>query len=345
MSKIGFTAFFTAAVLLVFAPKTEAAVIRDIAFPTNPEAINELTDNFGEPRGSGRTHEGIDMIGPKMTPLYAAVDGTVTYLPLPEPSWGYHLVITDADGYEYHYIHINNDTPGTDDGNGGTEHAFAPGIRRGARVSRGQLVAYMGDSGNAEWVTSHLHFEIRKNDIAINPYESLLAALGNGGAGNTSTEPSDYAERLAFDTPDINADKNLTRVPDAPCESGSLIKGESSSAVYYCGADGKRYGFPNERVYFSWYEDFDEVVELTDAELASVPLGGNVTYRPGVRMVKLESIPNVYLVEPGGVLRWIQSPSLAVQLYGAEWAKNVHDLSDALFTNYRLGEPISSLAF
>ncbi len=341
MIKNAFLSILSFLFLLAFAPDASAAVIRDIAFPTDPNAIGELEDNFGAPRGS-RSHEGIDMIGPKMTPLYAAVDGIVSYMPLPEPSWGYHLVIRDADGYEYVYLHINNDTPGTDDGNGGIVNAFAPGIEKGASVKKGQLVAYMGDSGNAEWVTDHLHFEIRKNDVAINPYESLLAALGETTSTN-SGEPSDYAIELTADTPDINTDKNLASVSGAPCESGSLIKGESSSAVYYCGADGKRYGFPNERIYFSWYEDFDEVIELTDAELAAASLGGNVTYRPGVRMVKLESIPNVYLVEPGGILRWIQSPSLATQLYGEDWAKNVHDLSDALFTNYTLGEPLSAL--
>lgn len=344
MTKTLLSSLFSLLFITFFALPVDAQVVRDIAFPTDPDAINELTDNFGEPRGNGRTHEGIDMIGPHMTPLYSAVDGVVSYMPLPEPSWGYHLVIRDADGYEYHYLHINNDTPGTDDGNGGAEHAFAPGIEKGAQVSRGQLVGWMGDSGNAEWVTNHLHFEIKKNDVAINPYESLVAALGETPDGGTPIETSDYAVELTANTPDINADKELsTTSGETACESDTLIKGESSSAVYYCGADGKRYGFPNERIYFSWYDDFDEVIELSDAELAEVPLGGNVTYRPGVRMVKLESIPNVYLVEPGGMLRWIQSPALATGLYGAEWAKNVHDLSDALFTNYKVGEPLVEL--
>ena len=333
--------FIFSFLLLFFSRQTvHAGAIRDITFPTDPNAIVALTDNFGEPR-AGHTHEGIDMIGPKMTPLYAAVDGVVSYMPLPEPSWGYHLVIRDSDGYEYIYLHINNDNPGTDDGMGGVEYAFAPDVRKGAHVTRGQLVAYMGDSGNAEWVTDHLHFEIRKNDIPIDPYESLLAALNETAPSNNVS--STYTVELTADTPDINTDKNLLTVSSAPCESGSLIKNKTMSVVYYCGANGKRYGFPNENIYFSWYDDFDDVIEISDEALANIPLGGNVTYRPGVRMVKLESIPNVYLVEQGGLLRWIQSPSLATQLYGTNWAKNVHDLSDALFTNYKLGEPITSL--
>lgn len=316
-----------------------ADFVIDIAFPTDPAAVT-YQDDFGESRGS-RSHEGVDLIGPKMTPLYAANDGVVSFITIPEASWGYHLAIRDDEGYEYHYLHINNDTPGTNDGKGGTEHAYAPGIMKGARVTRGQLVAWMGDSGNAEGVTSHLHFEIRKNGAALNPYQSLVAAEKRTASGEASLASHPL---VSPNVTDINQDKNLVMSADAePCVSGTLVKSSGYSAVYYCGADGKRYAFPNERVYFSWYDDFDDVRTVTEAELAAMPLGGNVTYRPGSRMVKIESMPNVYLVERGGVLRWIQSPTLAAQLYGSGWKSLVDDLSDALFVNYRMGEPISSL--
>ncbi len=190
----------------------------------------------------------------------------------------------------------------------------------------------MGDSGNAEGVTSHLHFEIRLDDVAINPYASLNAALDVA---------SDYVARLRSENPDINTDKRIAPTTSfPPCVSGSLVKNETYSAVYYCGADGKRYAFPSERVYYTWYEDFDDVVTITDEQLATIPLAGKVTYRPGTTMLKLESTPEVYLVEGGGKLRWIQSPTLASQMYGPDWKNNVHDLSDAFFTNYTLGEPI-----
>lgn len=79
-------------------------------------------------------------------------------------------------------MHINNDTPGTDDGNGGTANAYAPGIVRGSHVVAGQLLGWVGDSGNAESAGSHLHFEIRQpmDHIAINPYQALLAARAPG---------------------------------------------------------------------------------------------------------------------------------------------------------------------
>jgi hypothetical protein len=122
--------------------------------------------------------------------------------------------------------------------------------------------------------------------------------------------------------------------------SGSLIKG-SGDAVYYFGADGKRYVFPTAKTYFSWYADFSGVQTLTDTELASYPLGGNVTYRPGVRLVKITTDPRVYAIGKNGDLRWIQTEPVATSLYGADWAKKVDDIPDAFFVNYRLGTTVA----
>jgi len=304
-------------------------VTRVITFPTDGSLT--FTDDYGDPR-SGHPHIGIDILGPKMTPLYAAIDGRVSYVVNPEASWGYEIVLQDADGWTYHYIHVNNDTPGTDDGLGGPEHAYAPGIERGASVTKGQLVGWMGDSGNAEDITSHLHFEIHQpNGDPIDPYPSLVAARYPG------TYSADEAKAAS---PDINTDKGLQVSGSANCVSGSLIKSASNSAVYYCGADGRRYVFPNDRVYFSWYVDFKNVVTISDAQLASVGLGGLVTYRPGVKLVKVESLPNVYAVEKGGTLRWVKTPTIAASLYGSTWNKKVDDISDAFFSSYKIGDPI-----
>jgi hypothetical protein len=162
-----------------------SAETRDIYFPTERTAT--FKDDFGDGRSGGRSHEANDLMGKKMTPLYAAVDGVVHDIEIPEASWGYALAIKDADGYTYHYLHINDDTPGTDDGLGGIDNAYAPFTGRGSSVRKGQLIGWMGDSGNAENVGSHLHFEIRRPDkTAINPYESLMAALGKPVAAAAS---------------------------------------------------------------------------------------------------------------------------------------------------------------
>lgn len=112
------------------------------------------------------------------------------------------------------------------------------------------------------------------------------------------------------------------------------------TSVYYLGANGARYVFPNDKAYFSWYTDFSRVRIITVTQLAAVPLRGNVTYRPGVRMIKVQSAPTVYTVSRGGVLRAIPSEAVASALYGPSWNKVIDDISDAFWTNYREGAPL-----
>lgn len=125
-------------------------------------------------------------------------------------------------------------------------------------------------------------------------------------------------------------------VADAAVGPGELIKA-SQPAVYYLADDGKRYVFPNERIYFSWYEDFSTVKEVSDEQMASYQIGGNITYRPGTRLLKLQSVPTVYAIEPGGILRAIGSESVAIDLYGPSWASRVDDLPDSFFGSYTRG--------
>lgn len=318
----------------------KSQVVKDIEFPIRGE-YQPFGDSFGDPRSGGRSHEGIDILADRMTPLVAVVDGLVSFAPKSEPYWGFALHIRDDEGWEYRYLHINNDTPGTDDNAGGFKYAFAPGIEQGVRVTQGQLVSYVGDSGNAEWVTPHLHFEIRQpggwNGAAINPYPSLLAAL-NGGISRI-----DYNAEIAREAAlSISIDKRLEPPVNItpPCVADSLIKSSASTAVYYCGTDHKRYVFPNDKAYFTWYEDFSEVREVSVGELASIPLGGNVTYRPGVKLIKITTDPKVYAVDRGGILRWVASSEVARELYGDDWIELVDDVSDAFFINYTIGAPI-----
>jgi hypothetical protein len=127
----------------------------------------------------------------------------------------------------------------------------------------------------------------------------------------------------------------------AALPAGSLVRG-SLPGVYHIGDDGKRYVFPNEKTYFSWYLDFRSVVFITDSELATIPLGGNVTYRPGTKMLKMSSDPKVYAIAEGGVLRPIASEQTAAALYGQDWNKDIDDLPESFFTNYTVGTTISS---
>lgn len=140
----------------------------------------------------------------------------------------------------------------------------------------------------------------------------------------------------------------IVAVPQASAAAsgGDLIKMNGLSSVYYLGADGKRYVFPNEQTYFSWYNDFSGVVTIPQSELESYPLGANVTVRPGTKLVKITTNPKVYAAESNGILRWVQDEVIAKALWGDNWAKRVVDVPDAFFTNYTISSTnVSSSAY
>jgi hypothetical protein len=138
------------------------------------------SDTYLAPRSGGRLHEGQDLLGKKMLKLLAVCDATV--VELRHQAGGNSLYLKGDDGWYYCYLHINNDDPGTDNGANQFKHAFAPGLANGSRVLQGDLVGFIGDSGNAEAVGSMLHFEIRMpnakwyNAAAVNASYSLKAA-------------------------------------------------------------------------------------------------------------------------------------------------------------------------
>ena len=189
-------------------PKTEQHV-RPIMFPVLPDPVlgkATWTDTYLAPRGGGRQHEGQDLMGKKMLKLLAVTDGEI--VELRHASTGNSLYLKGDDGWYYCYLHINNDTPGTDDGKNVFEQAFAAGLAKGDKVKKGQLLAYLGDSGNAEASGSHCHFEIRMpnarwyNAAAVNAHYSLIAAEpAKLGGGDTTTAPP--ADGFApFSSPD-----------------------------------------------------------------------------------------------------------------------------------------------
>ncbi len=122
---------------------------------------------------------------------------------------------------------------------------------------------------------------------------------------------------------------------------GTLIKG-SGQAVYYLSQNGKRLVFPTENTYKTWYSDFSGVRTIDDVQMSAISLGGNVTYRPGVKLVKITTDPKVYAVAANGTLRHVTTEAIATSLYGLDWAKKVDDVPDAFFTNYKTGTPIAS---
>ena len=145
------------------------------AFPNETSNVR-FSDTWGASRSGGRRHTGTDIMSPKGTWVVAVDDGIVGRLDWNRLS-GWNVMIRHADGWTSHYLHLNNDTAGTDDGEGGEETAFAEGLEVGSFVRAGEVIGFVGDSGNAEDSGSHTHFELHLDGKKINPYPFLEEAM------------------------------------------------------------------------------------------------------------------------------------------------------------------------
>ncbi len=158
-------------------------------------------DTFLASRSGGRRHRGQDIFGKKLTPLVACFDGKVI-VEINQGNAGNVVTIIGDNGYTAQYYHLNNDSPNTDDGKGTADYAFAPGLKTGDRVLAGQLVGWLGDSGNAEGTAPHLHFELWHQDTkaCYNATQSLFNATR-------------FEEPLTFlPYPDMLAGKDMVRL-------------------------------------------------------------------------------------------------------------------------------------
>lgn len=122
---------------------------------------------------------------------------------------------------------------------------------------------------------------------------------------------------------------------------GHLIKTPDRTTVYVIGEDFQRHVFPDEKTYFTWYPDFSSVHTVSNALMAQIPLGRNMTRKPGIRLVKIQSDPRVYFVDVGAVLRWVPTEADARAYFGPNWSKLVEDIPDGFFVDYVLGVPVT----
>ncbi len=145
------------------------------AFP-HETAIVQFSDTWGARRSGGRSHTGTDIMSPKGTWVVAVDDGIVERLDWNRLS-GWNIMIRHADGWTSHYLHLNNDNTGTDDGEGGEETAFMEGLEVGSFVKAGEVIGFVGDSGNAEQAGSQTHFELHIDGKKVDPYPFLKEAM------------------------------------------------------------------------------------------------------------------------------------------------------------------------
>jgi murein DD-endopeptidase MepM/ murein hydrolase activator NlpD len=137
----------------------------------------QYSDDFGAPRAGG-PHQGNDILARRHAPAVAVEAGRVKKW-TSSASAGCMLYLYGASGTMYEYVHLNNDLTDRNDNRGSCVNrvAYAPGLHDGERVKAGQLIGYVGDSGDANGIHPHLHFELHPHGgAAVSPYRWLRHA-------------------------------------------------------------------------------------------------------------------------------------------------------------------------
>ncbi|MGB9989252.1 M23 family metallopeptidase [Massilia sp. SM-13] len=141
-----------------------------LLLPVAGVSAKELTDTFNQARGTERKHEALDILAPKGTPVFAVADGKIVKLFTSKPG-GLTVYQYDVlEKYSYYYAHLDR---------------YAPNLKEGQDIRRGEMIGYVGTSGNADPATPHLHFAIFELDAKknwwegtpVNPYPLLTAQV------------------------------------------------------------------------------------------------------------------------------------------------------------------------
>jgi len=134
---------------------------------------------FGAVRDAGdRWHAGLDISARKLTPVVAVHEGVIAEVNRNGEGDCCWVKVLHSDGWSSLYVHLNNDLYGTDDGTG---TGIVRGLDVGDPVARGQVIGYVGDSGNAEPGVPHLHFELRTRwGESVDPLPSIRRAERRG---------------------------------------------------------------------------------------------------------------------------------------------------------------------
>lgn len=112
--------------------------------PVDGVKVADVPPTFGDPRGSDRMHQGIDIVAPRGTPVRSAAGGVV-WRTSDSIRGGISVTVIGDDGVRYFYTHLDS---------------IADGIERDVRVGTDTVLGYVGNTGNAVATAPHLHFEV-----------------------------------------------------------------------------------------------------------------------------------------------------------------------------------------
>jgi len=116
-----------------------------LMIPVDGMKLASIKDNFDQPRGNERHHEALDIMAPKGTKVVAAADGKIVKLFTSKPGGLTVYQFDPTEKYAYYYAHLDR---------------YADGLKEGAEFKRGDLIGYVGTTGNADPNAPHLHFAV-----------------------------------------------------------------------------------------------------------------------------------------------------------------------------------------
>jgi len=148
------------------AASAAGATVAKLLIPVSGVTANQLSDTFGQARGAERRHEALDIMAPMGTPVLAVADGKVVKLFDSKPGGLTLYQFDPSETYSYYYAHLDR---------------YAGGVKEGAQLKRGDLIGYVGATGNADPAAPHLHFAVFElapqkhwwQGTPVNPYPLL----------------------------------------------------------------------------------------------------------------------------------------------------------------------------
>lgn len=148
------------------APEARELAARNLTIPVSGVSAEKLVRSYHDARTGGREHEALDILAPRNTPVVAVEDGVIAKLFFSKAGGITVYQFDPSREYSYYYAHLER---------------YADGLKEGDTVHRGQVIGYVGTSGNAPPDTPHLHFAVFRltpdkhwwEGTPIDPYDLL----------------------------------------------------------------------------------------------------------------------------------------------------------------------------
>lgn len=224
----------------------------------------------------------------------------------------------------------------------------------GGSTTQESIVADTANDGSYTWTVPN-----------ITASDAWIQAVGTDLVDSLATDTSDDAFSIGAasssdDTSDDSSDD--ATVPStgdygyspvtgeleeiSEVSEGMYVRSSYFDTVYYIEEDGSgdliRRPFMDAQTYMTYEDDWSPVETVTDATLPTMSLGGPMLPNPGIVLVKIQSDAKVYAIGEDGELRWVSSETVAIALFGSNWADYVIDIPATLFPRFDMGDDIDS---